>query len=438
MTPYEIICKKRDGQVLTQKEIEFFVDGYLKGEIKDYQMSVLLMAIYFKGMSYEETFHLTRTYIQSGITIDFSDVPGNKVDKHSTGGVGDKVSIILAPLVASIGVKVPMISGRGLGHSGGTLDKLESIPGFRTNLSIAEFKKQIQEIGVSMIGQTEEIVPADKRIYALRDVTGTVESIPLITASIMSKKIAEGIDALVLDVKYGNGAFMSDVQKAEALAKNLIRVGKAFGKNMTALLTSMEQPLGHKIGNWLEIEECLDGFQGRGPADLMTVTIELAARMVLMGDLASTLEDARKKCEEALSTGKAFQKFLEMARYQGADVTFLENPQKYPKAKFEEILESPCDGFVTGFNTKEVGLASVVLGAGRLHSEDEIDPTAGIISYKKIGDPVLKGEPLFTMYTNKENSLKGARHKLQQAIRIGEQPDTVPELILKEIGMEEV
>jgi len=433
MTAYEIIAKKRDGKPLSKSEIRFFIKEFLKGTIKDYQVTALLMAIYFNGMNDEEIFALTEAYIQSGEVIDLSGIPGIKVDKHSTGGVGDKVSIILAPLAASLGVPVPMISGRGLGHTGGTLDKLESIPGFQVFGTVEGFKKQLRDIGVAMLGQTNSIVPADRQIYALRDVTATVESIPLITASIMSKKIAEGIDGLVLDVKYGNGAFMQEVKKADTLARHLIKVGSAFGKKVVAYLTSMDQPLGYKIGNWLEIAECIDCFHGKGPDDLMEVTLTLTAEMLVISGKAGDSQEARQKCLTALSDGSAFEKLLEMVRYQGGDPKVIEAPDTYPIAKYRRVIESPTGGFVQGFDTRQVGMAAVQLGAGRLRAEDPVDAKAGIILFKKLGDPVRPGEPLCELHTSKEETLDEAARKFLAALTIGEEPPNIPLLILKRI-----
>ncbi len=434
MTAYEIIAKKRDGLALSAEEIRFFITEYLKDTIKDYQMAAWLMAVFFRGLNETETFELTRTYIESGEIIDLSDIPGIKVDKHSTGGVGDKVSIALAPLVASCGVPVPMISGRGLGHTGGTLDKLESIPGFQTQLSVQEFKRILAEHGVAMIGQTERIVPADKRIYALRDVTATVESIPLITASIMSKKIAEGIDALVLDVKFGNGAFMQEIDQATELARKLIQVGKAFGKKVHASLTNMNQPLGYKIGNWLEVEECLDVLHGEGPSDLVKLTLTLAAHMVVLGGKATSHQEGVAICQNNLRNGKAFQKFLELVRAQGGQTDVLENPAQYPRARFEQQVLATRSGIIQGMNTRQIGLAGVQLGAGRLRKEDPVDPTAGIVLHKKVGDAIQEGEPLLTFRTNKESAISEVSQALLQAISIGDTPPDQLPLILKEMG----
>ncbi|MFZ0390995.1 MAG: thymidine phosphorylase [Calditrichia bacterium] len=436
MSPYEIIAKKRDGQKLSDEEIQWIVSGFLSGEVADYQLSAWLMAVFFQGMDHQETAALTRTYIESGRTIDLSGLEGIKVDKHSTGGVGDKVSIILAPLVASFGVKVPMISGRGLGHTGGTLDKLESIPGFQVFGTIDQFKKQLREIGVAMLGQTADVVPADKKIYALRDVTATVESLPLISASIMSKKIAEGMDSLVLDVKYGSGAFMPDPEKAEKLARKLIRVGESFGKKVTAFLTSMEQPLGLKIGNWLEVEECLDCLHGGGPADLKEVVLALSGEMLVLGGAAATAEEGKELSAAALSNGSAFHKFEEMVKWQGGETKWIRQPQQYPAARFSMDLAAEKTGYVEAFSTREVGLAAVQLGAGRARSEDKVDPAAGIVLHKKCGDEVRQGEPVLTVYSNREKGIKPALLKLKKAIRISEDSPGKQTLILKKIQAE--
>ncbi|GAB4330797.1 MAG: pyrimidine-nucleoside phosphorylase [Calditrichia bacterium] len=433
MTAYEIIAAKRDGKTLTEKQIRFFIDAYLSGEIQDYQMSAFLMAVFFKGMTPEEIHVLTDAYIKSGEVYDLSGIPGKKIDKHSSGGVGDKVSIVLAPLVASLGVPVPMISGRGLGHTGGTLDKLESIPGFQVFRTTEEFVKQLEAIGVAMQGQTREVVPADRRIYALRDVTATVESIPLITASIMSKKIAEGIDGLVLDVKFGNGAFMQEVERARELARQLIQVGSAFGKKVVGYLTSMEQPLGNTAGNWLEIRECIDCFHGKAPQDLLEVTLQLSAEMVWLGEKAASLEEARKMCEAALQDGRAWKKMLEMVEYQGGDVEMIENPDKYPAAKHGKMIVAEQDGILTRMDTRGIGLVAVELGAGRLKAEDPVDPQAGIVLHKKCGDTVKAGEPLAELFTNKAAVLESAEIKFRDCLQIGEKPEALPPLILERI-----
>ncbi len=434
MTPYEIIASKRDGHPLSEEAITYFIREYLNGTVKDYQMAAWLMAVYFQGLNDTETFALTRSYIDSGEVIDLSDIPGIKVDKHSTGGVGDKISIILAPLVASCGVPVPMISGRGLGHTGGTLDKLESIPGFQTQLSVDQFKQLLQQHNVAMIGQTETIVPADKRIYALRDVTATVESIPLITASIMSKKIAEGIDALVLDVKFGNGAFMVEVDKARELAQKLIQVGKAFGKQVHASLTNMNQPLGFAVGNWLEVAECLEVMRGGGPRDVVDLTVHLAAHMVVLGKQASSYNEATTLCRQQLANGAALEKFIQLAAAQGGDTTVLEHPERYPAAKHQHTVTAPASGYIQSMQTRDIGLAAVMLGAGRLRKEDPVDPTAGIRLHTKVGEQIAAGQPLFTLYTNKPEVIPEVSQKLLAAVHIGEEAVEPQPLVLEELG----
>ncbi len=433
MTAYEIITRKRDGHNLTREEIHYYISEFLKGEIKDYQMTALLMAIYFQGLDEEETLYLTEAYLQSGEILDLSGIDGKKIDKHSTGGVGDKVSIILAPLVASLGVVVPMMSGRGLGHTGGTLDKLESIPGFTVTGEMNGYKKQLQKIGVAMFGQTNSIVPADRKIYALRDVTATVNSISLITASIMSKKIAEGIDGLVLDVKTGSGAFLPDHTKAEQLARSLIQVGKAFKKTVVAHLTSMDQPLGYKIGNWLEIEECIDCLQGNGPEDVMEIVLLLADEMLVMAKLARNMDDAREMCLQSLGEKKAYAKMLHLVKSQGGDPDMIEHPGKYRHAKIIKEVKAIDSGIIREFDTREIGMTSVLLGAGRMRTDDPVDHQAGIILYKKLGDRVTAGEPVLELHTNKTSVLNDAEKKILGAIQIGESPLSPPPLISKRL-----
>jgi pyrimidine-nucleoside phosphorylase len=436
--PTEIIRKKRDGEKLTREELQFFIRGYLDGNIPEYQMSALLMAIYFQKMDFEETATLTDIMLHSGVVVDLSSIPGIKVDKHSTGGVGDKVSLILAPMVAACGVPVPMISGRGLGHTGGTLDKLESIPGFRVHLSLDEYKSVIRDIGLVMIGQTQEIAPADKRIYALRDVTGTVECIPLITASILSKKLAEGMDALVLDVKFGRGAFMQSEQDAIALAQTMIGVSKNVGKKTVALLTNMNQPLGYTIGNWLEVVECIECMQGKEVSDLMEVTYALGGAMLMLGKKATTIEEGIAQCEEALRSGKAFDKFKELVRKQHGDVSFINNPQKYPKSKYSIEVKSTTNGDIDNIDALEIGFSSIMLGAGRTKVEDAIDPKAGIVLKKKVGDSVTAGETLAVLYTDKSDTLETAAHRVDKAFSIATEPSTSQPLIsafIDEVGV---
>ena len=433
MTAYELISKKRDGLELTDEEIAFIIDGFTKGSLPDYQMSAFLMATYFQSMNDRETLSLTRSMLESGETVDLSEIPGIKVDKHSTGGVGDKVSIVLAPIVAAAGIPVPMISGRGLGHTGGTLDKLESIPGFRVDYSIAEYKEKIAKIGVCLIGQTPMLVPADKKMYALRDVTATIQAIPLITGSIMSKKLAEGIDALVLDVKTGKGAFMQSYNDSVKLAKKLIAVGEQFGIPTIAYITNMNEPLGNKIGNWLEIEECIDALHGKGPADLMEITHQLSGTMIYLGGTADSIEQGVTISKEMIESGKAFNKFLEIVKEQNGDVSYIESPEKYTKAKFNSEIKAEQSGYIQAINSLEMGFTAVALGAGRQKSDDIIDPEAGIILHKKTGEMVDSGETLLNIHTNKQEVLQTAEKRLKQAIQIGTRAAKAEALIFERL-----
>ena len=400
MTTQQLIIKKQSGKELTAEEIQFLVNGYVSGEIPDYQISAFLMAVYFQGMTYEETYYLTYAMLESGEKIDTSSIPGFKIDKHSTGGVGDKVSIILAPLVAAVGVVVPMISGRGLGHSGGTLDKLESIPRFKTNLKIKDSLKHLSKSGVALVGQTQNLVPADKKIYALRDSTATVRSIPLITASIMSKKLAEGIDGLVLDVKVGEGAFFKNQRYAYKLTDSLISIGERFSLKTTALFTGMDQPLGQAIGNWLEIKESIDMLQGNGPKDLTEVTLALAAEMLLHAKIERTISSAIERLKDVLKSGAAFNKFLDIVKQQGGKVKYIEKPNLYPKSKHHFIIKSERGGYVKSINALEIGMLAMELGAGRKTIKDKIDYKAGIILQKKVGDQVERNEVLAEIFTD--------------------------------------
>lgn len=431
MTAREIILKKRDGQSLTESEISFFIQSYLRGEIADYQMSALLMAIYFQGMGFEETVTLTRIMRDSGEVVDFSHLPGSKVDKHSTGGVGDKVSLILAPLVAAAGVKVPMISGRGLGHTGGTLDKLESIPGFKTRLPLSRFKKQVEAIGTCLIGQTEEICPADRRIYAMRDATATVQSIPLICGSILSKKLAEGINALVLDVKVGNGAIFEEAGTAEELAAHLIRTATAFNLNTVALLTDMSQPLGVAAGNWVEVCEAIDVLQGRGPADTRQVTLALGAIMLRLAGKTKDYRSGMERLRVLLNNGVAWKKFLEIVQAQEGNVSFLENPAKYAVPKHRLEIKAESAGYLTAINAREIGRLSMLLGAGRQTVEDAIDYTAGMLIHKKVGDRVQNQEPLLTLQNSGQPPDQNFVQTVQRCFAIGSQPVTPPKLLHK-------
>ncbi|MCK5077112.1 MAG: thymidine phosphorylase, partial [Calditrichia bacterium] len=404
LIPVDIIKKKRNKEILTDDEIKSFISGYLDGTVKDYQMASLLMAIYLNGMNFAETLTLTNTMLHSGRVLDLSHIPGSKVDKHSTGGVGDKTSLILAPVVAACGINVPMISGRGLGHTGGTLDKLESIPGFNVNLSIEQFEDAIKEHKIALIGQTGEIAPADKIIYSLRDVTGTVESIPLITASIMSKKLAEGIEGLVLDIKAGSGAFMKDVEMAQALGENLVKVGTMAGKKVIGIITNMENPLGNYVGNWLEVKESIDCLHGKGDPELLELSLVLSALMILAGGKADDYKTARKMADEVIANGKAFDKFVEVCKLHGGDVSFIKNPEKYPLASNIVDIKATEAGFVEKIDAYTIGYLGIILGAGRLTKEDPVDPQAGIVLNKKVGDSVKEGEILCTLHTNKNSS----------------------------------
>ena len=429
LTIPEIIIKKRSGSALSRAEFEHLIGGYVRGEVPDYQMSALLMAVYFAGMDLEETVALTDVMLRSGTVVDLSRVPGLKVDKHSTGGVGDKVSIILAPMVAACGVPVPMISGRGLGHTGGTLDKLESIPGFRTDLSLEEYVSVIAETGVVMIGQTKDIAPADKRIYALRDVTGTVESIPLICGSIMSKKLAEGIDGLVLDVKTGRGAFMKKKEVAVRLAEMLIAIGTKFGKKTVGLITDMDQPLGYAIGNWLEIVECVGCMKAAEVTDLMEVTYALGSLMLVVGGKAPSIREGIKLCRESVESGKALRKFRELVARQGGDGKFLDHPETYPKSAYRREVISTGAGDVGGIDALELGRVSVLLGAGRTKVDEAIDPKAGILLRKKIGDAVDEGEVLAVLYSDRPEILDESHHRVERAFTIATEPSTQPPLL---------
>ncbi|MDP1677584.1 MAG: thymidine phosphorylase [Bacteroidota bacterium] len=419
MTVTEIIRKKRNGEILSSEEMNFIISGYVKGIIPEYQVSAFLMATFFRGMTKDETAEFTRLMLHSGDVIDLSHIPGIKVDKHSTGGVGDKISLPLAPIVAACGVPVPMISGRGLGHTGGTLDKLESIPGFRTNLSIEEYKKVIAEIGLVMIGQTKEIAPADKKMYALRDVTATVECIPLIAGSIMSKKLAEGIDALVLDVKTGRGAFMQTHEKSVELAKALVGIGTSFGKETIGFITDMNQPLGYAIGNWNEAAESVECLRGKNIPDIMELTYVLGAAMVKLGKKADSLTEGIELCKEVVKNGKAYEKFLQLVKIQGGDISYIEHLDKYPISKYSETITASSDGYITSIDSLELGLTGITLGAGRTTVDDIIDPKAGILLKKKAGDEVKAGEVVATLYTDKSEVVSTAKERINRAFTLG-------------------
>ncbi len=418
----DLIRKKRDGVELQPSEIEFLVIGYTAGQIPDYQMSAWLMAVVLRGMTRAELAALTSVMLHSGEVLDLSELDGPKVDKHSTGGVGDKTSLVIAPIVAAGGVFVPMVSGRGLGHTGGTLDKLESIAGFNVNLSAADFRRVLASCGCALAGQTGEIAPADKKIYALRDVTGTVESPYLICASIMSKKMAEGIDALVLDVKTGNGAFMKSEQDAAFLAELMVETGERLGKKIVALITDMDQPLGQAIGNSLEVAECLEIMDGGGPADLRELCLLLSARMFLLAKRVTTLEEGKNLAAEMISTGQAREKFREIVGLQGGNVAAIDDPTLLPQAEHQIEILSPASGFVTSMLCEQLGTASVLLGGGRERKEDSVDPAVGMILHKKVGDQAAADEPLCTIYYNSTARLERAQPLIAESYKIGDAP----------------
>jgi pyrimidine-nucleoside phosphorylase len=435
MRAIDIIRKKRDGRELSVDEIAFMVHGATNEAIPDYQLAAWLMTVVWRGMSGAELAALTDAMLHSGEILDLSRMTGAKVDKHSTGGVGDKTSLVLAPLAAAGGLRVPMISGRGLGHTGGTLDKLESIPGFRTNLSLAEFRTVVETCGCAIVGATPEIVPADKRLYALRDVTATVESPYLICASIMSKKLAEGIDALVLDVKAGDGAFMKRQDDAEYLAELMVETGQRMGKKVAALITDMDQPLGCAIGNALEVRECIDVLNGRGPADLRELCLELAAWMFVLGERAVGIGEGRKIAGKLIASGAAREKFREMIKLQGGDARVVDEPQRLARASREEVVMAAQSGYVTRIRCEQVGIASTMLGGGRETKEDAIDPAAGITLAKKVGDPIRAGEALFTAHHNHEARHAQAMQLLRESFEIGPERPAKKPLVRKIIGV---
>ncbi len=416
MNTITLIRKKRNNETLTSEEIKYLVDDFTKEEIPQYQMSAFLMAVFFNGMNKDETAALTDAMLHSGIVVDLSEIPGAKIDKHSTGGVGDKTSLILAPIVAAAGVNVPMISGRALGHTGGTLDKLESIPGFNASLSLEEYKKVIKNAGAVLVGQTKEIAPADKLLYALRDVTATVESIPLITGSIMSKKLAEGIDGLVLDVKTGTGAFMQKESDAEELAKNLISTAKAFDKKVLAFITDMNQPLGNYIGNFLEVYESVKVLKGEDVPYLKELSVTLSGAMIYLGGKASSIEEGISISNELIINGKAFDKFVEIVEAQGGDSRYLHKPEEYPQCEHIIPIEAGKEGYLKSVNTYEIGMAAFELGAGRKTLEDKIDPSAGIIFYPKIGEVLKKGQKIAEIFTNRKDKVEQVKNMIENSL----------------------
>ncbi len=432
--PQHVIARKRDGHALTRDEIAAFVRGATDGSWADYQLSAMLMAVFLRGMDTAETAMLTDAMMRSGIVADLAGINLPKADKHSTGGVGDKVSLHLAPMVAACGVAVPMISGRGLGHTGGTLDKLESIPGFRVNLTLAEYRAQLEKIGLALIGQTAELAPADKKLYALRDVTGTVESIPLICASILSKKLAEGIDVLVLDVKFGRGAFMPEKARARELAQALVSVATAMGKPTRAVLTAMDQPLGRTVGNALEVAESIECLKGNGPADTMEVTYALGEQMLLLAKVSATKEAARKQLEVTIANGSALAKFRDLIAAQGGDARVADDSARLPQAKLRFALAAPQAGQVRDVDALGVALASLRLGAGRAKAEDKIDHAVGVSALVKIGERVEAGSPLCVIHASDEATLAEAKAILGKAIAVDEATATAADLIDEVIG----
>jgi len=434
MRTVDLILRKRGGEELSVEEIQHLINGYSTGEIPDYQMAAFLMATFFSGMTDRELSSFTDVMMASGEVLDLSDIPGVKVDKHSTGGVGDKTSLICAPIAAAAGVIVPMISGRGLGHTGGTLDKLESIPGFRTDLTVEQFRAQLGELGLAFIGQSDEVAPADKRLYALRDVTGTVESIPLIASSIMSKKMAEGLDALVLDVKVGHGAFMKKQVEARRLAQAMVGIGRRLDKKVQALITDMNQPLGYAVGNALEVMEVSQTLQKSGPADLTRLSLELAARMIFLGKVTATLDDARKLAEDKLMDGSAYRKFKQVVEAQGGNSQALDKFELLPNASGMREILSPRAGFVSAIMAEDIGRASQMMGAGRARKEDTIDPAVGVILEVKAGEKVDAGSVLCRLYYTGEENLDEAAELVEDAFRISGTRPEERELILEVVG----
>lgn len=429
MNILDIIAKKRDGKVLTRQEINFFIDGYVKDEIKDYQASALLMAIYINGMNHQETVDLTDAMLHSGDIVDLNDIPGVKVDKHSTGGVGDKTSMVLGPLVACCGAKLAKMSGRGLGHTGGTLDKLESIPGMNIYLTDKQFKKQVKKINIALMGQTGNIVPADKKLYALRDVTATVGVIPLIASSIMSKKLASGANTILLDVKMGSGAFMKTLDDARKLSKVLVDIGKSFNRDTRAVITNMQEPLGLAVGNNLEVKEAIMTLKNQGPKDFTLLCKKCAAIMLEQAGVVPNEKEAMKLIEQKLSNGEAFEKFCDLVKAQGGDISYIKDPNKFVTAKNVYQIKANNSGYVKEIVALEIGEAAMLLGAGRLRKEDAIDAAAGIVLNKKVGDKVNKDDVLCTLYTNKKNYI-GVIARVQEAFIIVKQKIAEPPIII--------
>lgn len=433
MRVVDLIRRKRDGHELTPAEISAIISGYTKGDIPDYQIASLLMAILWRRLTGTELAALTEAMLHSGDVLSFPELSDMKVDKHSTGGVGDKTSLILAPIVASAGLYVPMISGRGLGHTGGTLDKLESIPGFNVNLTLPEFRRVLAKCGCALIGQTAEIAPADKKLYALRDVTGTVESPFLICASIMSKKLAEGIDALVLDVKTGSGAFMKKKEDAIFLAELMVETGARMGKKMVALITDMDQPLGRTVGNALEVQECIDVLNGNGPDDLRELSLQLSAWMFCLGDRTKTVDEGYKLASDAIASGRAREKFGEIIRLQCGDPEVINDTSRLPQAEHKINFTATQSGFVTSMDCERIGTASVVLGGGREKKEDDVDPAVGLVLHKKVGDEVVQGDVLCTVYYNSDQRLEEALALLRSGFHLEPVAPETPRVLIHQI-----
>jgi len=429
----ELIVRKREGGKLTKQEIDRMIAGFMNGTVADYQMSALAMAVYFQGMDFEETVDMTLAMRDSGRVLSFEELDAPKVDKHSTGGVGDKVSICLAPIVAACGVTVPMISGRGLGHTGGTLDKLEAIPGFRVDLTVRELRAQLRKVGCALIGQTGDLAPADKRLYALRDVTGTVESIPLITSSILSKKLAEGIDALVLDVKVGRGAFMKSESDARELARSLVRVGTLAGKRVSALLTDMNSPIGYTIGNALETREALEILHGEGPHELRELTYALAVEMLRAAGIAKTKSQARRRIELAVKDGSALLKMRRIVEAQGGDPKVVDTPDRLAVAPYRSTIRATKDGYIAGIDPLALGYVSMGLGAGRVRAEDAVDSGAGVHLHVQLGDWIRAGDPLATLYSSERALLRPGAGRATRSIRIAKRRPTVRDRIMATI-----
>ena len=430
----DVIRKKRDGVELSRADIESLVSAYTKGEIPDYQVSAWLMAVVLRGMTRSETAALTDAMLRSGETLDLSSLPAKKVDKHSTGGVGDKTSLVLAPLAAAAGLAVPMISGRGLGHTGGTLDKLEAIPGLNVNLSVADFRRVLATCGCAMIGQTAEIAPADRKLYALRDVTGTVESPYLICASIMSKKLAEGIDALVLDVKTGSGAFMKSEEDAAFLAELMVETGERMGKQVVALITDMDQPLGNMIGNALEVIECVEILRGGGPEDLRELCLELAGWMLHFGGASNTVAEGKQKSAKLISSGQALEKFRQMIELQSGDPRVIDDAKRLPQARDTMQVAASRAGYLASMQCEQIGTACVILGGGRERKEDSVDPAVGIVLHKKVGDYVAQGEPLATIHYNSDARGQRAKQLILSSCGIADSPPVKRPLLHQVIG----